>query len=200
MANSISPSASLADSVKTLGSCEIGEKTRIEDYSIIGYPNAYPDTFESESDRIVKIGANCQIHPWALIYEGAHLDNNIEVGERCMVGSRTHIGSYSRIYYGAQIHDDIVIGEKCIIAGFIADNTKVGKHCHIFGSLIHKYSKPNIDNYDEIDEPGPLLEDDVIVGWGAVIIGNVSIGRKARIRPNAVVREDIPPGKRYGSR
>ena len=40
----------------------------------------------------------------------------------------------------------------------------------------------------------PIIEDDVEIGVGAVIIGAVRIGRGARIGPNAVVVKDVPPG------
>lgn len=40
----------------------------------------------------------------------------------------------------------------------------------------------------------PVIEDDVEIGAGAVIIGAVTVGRGARIGPNAVVVRDVPPG------
>ena len=38
----------------------------------------------------------------------------------------------------------------------------------------------------------PTIEDDVEIGVGAVIIGPISVGRGARIGPNAVVFRDVP--------
>lgn len=40
----------------------------------------------------------------------------------------------------------------------------------------------------------PVIGDDVEIGVGAVVIGRVTIGRGARIGPNAVVVTDVPPG------
>lgn len=40
----------------------------------------------------------------------------------------------------------------------------------------------------------PVIEDDVEIGVGAVVIGAVTIGRGARIGPNAVVFRDVPRG------
>lgn len=40
----------------------------------------------------------------------------------------------------------------------------------------------------------PTLEDDVEVGVGAVIIGAITVGRGARIGPNAVVIKNVPAG------
>lgn len=40
----------------------------------------------------------------------------------------------------------------------------------------------------------PVIEDDVEIGAGTVIIGDIRIGRGAKIGPNAVVVHDVPPG------
>lgn len=45
----------------------------------------------------------------------------------------------------------------------------------------------------------PTIEDDVEIGVGAVIVGSVTIGRGARIGPNAVVYRDVPAGATVGS-
>lgn len=40
----------------------------------------------------------------------------------------------------------------------------------------------------------PTIEDDVEIGVGAVVIGPVTIGKGARIGPNAVIFRDVPAG------
>lgn len=40
----------------------------------------------------------------------------------------------------------------------------------------------------------PVVEDHVEIGAGAVIVGAITIGRGARIGPNAVVVKDVPAG------
>jgi serine acetyltransferase len=40
----------------------------------------------------------------------------------------------------------------------------------------------------------PVIEDDVEIGVGAVVIGAVTVGRGVRIGPNAVVFRDVPEG------
>jgi serine O-acetyltransferase len=40
----------------------------------------------------------------------------------------------------------------------------------------------------------PTLEDDVIIGSGAQIIGPITVGRRARVGANAVVTDDVPEG------
>lgn len=44
------------------------------------------------------------------------------------------------------------------------------------------------------DDARPTVGDDVVIGAGAKIVGGVVIGDGARIGPNAVVVNDVPPG------
>lgn len=39
----------------------------------------------------------------------------------------------------------------------------------------------------------PTIEDDVIIGTGAKILGPITIGKGAKIGANSVVLQDIPP-------
>lgn len=40
----------------------------------------------------------------------------------------------------------------------------------------------------------PIIEDDVFIGVGAKILGNVTIGKGATVGANAVVLDSVPPG------
>jgi serine O-acetyltransferase len=40
----------------------------------------------------------------------------------------------------------------------------------------------------------PTLEDDVVIGAGAAVLGPFTVGRGARIGSNAVVLREVPPG------
>ena len=68
-------------------------------------------------------------------------------------------------------------------------HTRIGKNCRIacnvtFGA---RWSKNGPDG-------APVIGDDVVIGAGAVILGNIHIGDGARIGANAVVLNDVPAG------
>jgi serine O-acetyltransferase len=44
------------------------------------------------------------------------------------------------------------------------------------------------------DIAGPTIEEDVSIGTGAKVLGNIRVGAGASIAANAVVIEDVPPG------
>lgn len=95
--------------------------------------------------------------------------------------------------YGGFIGVDAIIEEKPIfphgpLGVFISNSAHIGKKCVIFqqvtiGSNTIKDSK---------NQGSPYLEDGVYIGAGAKIIGNVRVGRNARIGANCVVVKDVP--------
>jgi len=192
----IAPTAVIHHKKKLL----LGRDVTIMDFAVIGLSNYYQDIFEHERQKVVRLGNHCRVYPWALIYEGATLESGVVMEERTTVGSLTTVGAKTRIVYQAQVNDRIAIGQECVIGGFIADNCTIGKGCSIFGALVHRYQNPDTRAWDTTDEAGPILEEGVVVGWGAVVVGSVRIGARAQILPNALVTEDVPSGAKYVGR
>lgn len=60
---------------------------------------------------------------------------------------------------------------------------KIGINCHVFQNVTIGTRGSNI---------GPTLGDNVFIGTGAVIIGNISIGNNVRIGANATVVRNVP--------
>lgn len=71
---------------------------------------------------------------------------------------------------------------------FISNSAHIGKKCVIFqqvtiGSNMLKDSK---------NQGAPQLEDNVYIGAGAKLIGNIHVGKNARIGANCIVVKDVP--------
>lgn len=176
----------------------LGKGATVDHFAVVGLRNPYPGVFDRPEQRVVEIGAGATVGCYALIFEGARLGERVVVEPRGLIGSRTNIGAGTRLLYGAQVHDHVAIGKASMVAGFIADNCRIGDECHVFGSLIHRYSNPDARAWDTTDEQGPTLGDGVIVGWGAILIGPITVGRGARIRPGAIVRRSVREGRTIG--
>ena len=96
--------------------------------------------------------------------------------------------------YGAWISvladiEEPIITPHNIFGIFISTNAKIGKrvvvmHQVTIGSNTTKGSKGN---------GSPTIEDDVFIGAGAKIIGNVRVGHNSRVGVNCVVVKDVPP-------
>lgn len=113
--------------------------------------------------------------------------------------------SKSDLYYkNIQIGDNVFIGQG---ASFIATVSyiKIGDNClfgpnvtirggnhssHIIGKLMINYKLG--DKLPTDDEP-VIIDEDVWVGTGAIILKGVHIGRGAIVAAGAVVTKDVPP-------
>jgi len=87
------------------------------------------------------------------------------------------------VEYGARIYTRVSIGSKTAISGFVCNDSVIGRNCVIQGALVHARTKPGI-------EAAPLIEDDCLVGAGAIIVGGVLIRRGSFIAAGAVVTHD----------
>ena len=178
----------------------LGENVHIMDYAVIGVPNEDHDVCAKDSERCVRIGTGTTLYPNTVVYEGATLGENVVMEEGTRVGSRTIIGDRTRVLYNAQVHDNVRVGCDSVIGGFIADNSSLGTGTSVFGALVHRYDISDPRCWTEVDEQGPKLGDNVLVAWGAVIVGSVTIGSGARIYPNCVVTRDVAEEEKFNGR
>jgi serine O-acetyltransferase len=95
-----------------------------------------------------------------------------------------------RFKYGYEISSDARIGEGLYLSDHcgpvIIGPTKIGKNCNISHSVTlgRAYKSEIIGR--------PILDDYVWIGAGAVLVGNISIGKNVLIAPNSFVNFDVP--------
>ena len=96
---------------------------------------------------------------------------------------------YIRVVYGATIPYKASIGNGTEfphggIGVVIHENSIIGDNCKILTNVC-------IGGRNG-EEKVPIIGNNVLIGTGAVIIGNVKIGNNCKIGANAVVIKDIP--------
>ena len=98
----------------------------------------------------------------------------------------------SRFLTGIEIHPGVKIGRRFFIDHghgiVIGETSEIGADCSIYhgvtlGGTTWQKGKRH-----------PTLEDGVVVGAGAKILGPITIGQGARIGSNSVVIHPVPPG------
>src|SRR5712692_785695 len=90
---------------------------------------------------------------------------------RCVVPRRCEIGEGTELGYGGiavVIHERARIGRNVMISPCVTIGGRSGIH------------------------GVPVIEDDVFIGAGAKVLGDIRIGRRAVIGANAVVLESVP--------
>jgi len=104
------------------------------------------------------------------------------------------VNHMSRMFTAIDIHPGATIGRNFFIDhGFtvIGETALIGDNVTIYQGVTLGGTNPTNG------QPGkrhPTLEDNVIVGSGAQILGPITIGRRARIGASAVVTDNVPEG------
>ncbi|HAF70059.1 MAG: Serine O-acetyltransferase [Acetothermia bacterium 64_32] len=97
-----------------------------------------------------------------------------------------------RLLTGVEIHPGARIGRRVTIdhgmGVVIGETAEIGNDVHIYsGVVIGGVSRKRAKRH-------PTIEDGVVVGAGAVLLGPIRVGKGAKIGAGAVVRCDVPPG------
>ncbi len=112
------------------------------------------------------------------------------------------LGNISRILTSVEIHPAAEIGKGFFIdhgAGLVIGETaSIGKNVTIYQQATLGGLKPSVDSDLQRNiKRHPTIQDNVIVGSGAQILGPVTIGKNSRIGANAVVLKDVPENITY---
>lgn len=93
---------------------------------------------------------------------------------------------------GIEIHPGATIGEGLFIDHgmgiVIGETAEIGNNVTIF----HGVTLGGIGG-EKGEKRHPTVEDDVLIGAGAKILGPITIGKGAKVGANSVVLEDVPP-------
>lgn len=189
------------------GKVVIGNNTVIGNYASIGFPKEYRliqfqkkykalrsprvhDPYDNVTNTT--IGQSCRIGSQIIIYEGSVIDNNVTIDDFARIGYDCRIEDNTRVIYGAFICDRVQIGKNCVIAGFLCDGTRIKENAIVTGNLVHELTKPHLP-WEDVDEPSPTVEASAVIGFGATIVGGITIGHHAYITAGALVTKDVPP-------
>lgn len=122
--------------------------------------------------RLAKIGKNTNVHPTALIREGEF----VTVGEHCLIN-----------------HNCLIQAGKSP-AGYI----KIGNYVHTGVNVMmmafnHGFYTRDIPTKEQDYLEAPIIiNDDVWIGAGSILLAGVTIGKGAIIAAGAVVNKDVP--------
>lgn len=115
------------------------------------------------------VGAFCVIGSRARIARGARLSSHVVVGEGVEIGEGSRVGSFVELPAGVEVGDSVMIGAHVVFA-----ETGVRR--------AHQAPAHPVET---------RLEDDAVVGAGAIVMQGVFLGRASVVGAGAVVTRDV---------
>ena len=107
------------------------------------------------------------------------------------------ISQFSRFLTGIEIHPKAKIGKNLFIdhgmGVVIGETSEIKNNVTIYHAVTLGGISPSINSNEQRDvKRHPTLEDNVVVGSGAQVLGPVIVRKNAKIGANAVVTKDVP--------
>ena len=109
------------------------------------------------------------------------------------------LSNIGRFLTGIEIHPGAKIGRRLFIdhglGVVIGETAEIGDDVTLYHDVTLGGVAPSVDSSAQVGvKRHPTLENGVIIGSGAQILGPVIVGEGARVGANAVVTKDVPAG------
>lgn len=137
-------------------------------------PQIHPLAYVEEP---VTLGPGTAVWAFAHVMAGVKTGRHVSIGGHSEIGRGCVLGDYTRVGYGVFMPNNMIVGANVFIGpkvGFTDD----------------KYPRVNNPHYRA--EPA-IIEDDVSIGLGAVILPGIRLGRGCLVGAGAIVTSDVPP-------
>lgn len=126
---------------------------------------------------------------------------DLHLGARTRIWAPAYVHIGNQVYVGKDVHIEAncKIGNYCLIANRVAI---IGRHDHDFSAVGYPVrfspwvgSKRFLTRYadEEAVIEEAVIEEDVWIGYGAIVLTGVTVGRGSVVAAGSVVSRDIPP-------
>ncbi len=144
-----------------------------------------------------------EFDPTAFVSPLADIERSVR-GSRYVIGARSYIDSFVK-FKPAGGKGDIVIGESCVFNSgcvlYSGNGITVGNAVSVAANCVFAPTNHQFDDADTFiqqqgfrpSKGGIVVEDDVWLGAGCVILDGAHIGRGAVIGAMTLVRGEVPP-------
>ena len=107
------------------------------------------------------------------------------------------ISQFSRFLTGIEIHPKAKIGKNFFIdhgmGVVIGETSEIGDNVTIYHAVTLGGISPSEESDKQRDiKRHPTLQNNVVIGSGAQVLGPITVGENAKVGANAVVTKDVP--------
>ena len=107
------------------------------------------------------------------------------------------ISQFSRFLTGIEIHPKAKIGKNFFIdhgmGVVIGETSEIGDNVTIYHAVTLGGISPSEESDNQRDiKRHPTLQNNVVIGSGAQVLGPITVGENAKVGANAVVTKDVP--------
>ena len=107
------------------------------------------------------------------------------------------ISQFSRFLTGIEIHPKAQIGKNLFIdhgmGVVIGETSEIGNNVTIYHNVTLGGIAPSINSNDQRNvKRHPTIEDNVVIGSGAQILGPITVGKNSLIGSNSVITKNVP--------
>jgi acetyltransferase-like isoleucine patch superfamily enzyme len=131
--------------------------------------------------RDLTCGTGCRVWSFTVIAPG------VVMGARCVIGSGCYIGR------GSILGDDVHLNHGC----FLPNGSRLGHRVFLGPNVTCTDDKYPRVNHADYDAQPPIIEDDVSIGAGAVLLPGVHLYQGCVIAAGAVVTHNVPAGETW---
>ncbi len=129
-----------------------------------------------------------------LIYRAAHW-----LWQRKLHLAGRWLSQIGRFLTGIEIHPGAIIGSGFFVdhgmGVVIGETAEIGNNVTLYHDVTLGGVAPSVNSAAQVGQKRhPTLEDDVIVGSGAQVLGPIIVRKGARVGANAVAVKEVPPG------
>ena len=121
--------------------------------------------------KVARISKTANVHPTVILRHG----ERIIIGNNCLI-------NHNNVLQAGKVVGEIVIG----------NHVHTGPNVMIF-AYNHRYDNPEIPSIlQDYYDGDVIIEDDVWIGAGSIILAGITIGKGSVIAAGSVVNKDIP--------
>ena len=199
---------------RLIGTCRIGEDTLIDESAIIGHPSKAAQLTSRNFDESTgaSVGNQCILRSGVVVYEdvvigddvqiahGVVVREGVRIGDGCVFGNNAAVLDHARLGRNVRVMELALVCEGAVIGNdvFIGPQATMTRGRHILGAFeaSGRLSQEKADEMEAefADPAGPsvIVEDDVRIGAGSVLLAGVRVGKGSVIAAGAVVSMDVP--------